>query len=108
PGQGQHLGEWAARQPAAQGVRLIAVLDDECDPRDFEDCMWTLLNNMDPERDAQIISDPAGVGPLFAIDATPKLRSEGFDRDWPEKLTMPSAVKARVDELWPEISGRGV
>ncbi len=108
PGQGRHLGEWAARQPAAQGVRLIAVLDDECDPRDFEDCMWTLLNNMDPERDAQIISDPAGVGPLFAIDATPKLRSEGFDRDWPEKLTMPSAVKARVDELWPEISGRGV
>ena len=49
--QGRHLGEWAAHHAAARGVRLIAVLDHETDPRDFEDAVWTMLNNIDPERD---------------------------------------------------------
>lgn len=110
PGQGKHLGEWAARQPAARGVRIIAVLDELCDPRDFEDCIWTLLNNIDPERDVQVIDAShggphggQGGSPVFAMDATPKLPSEGFTRDWPEKLVMPSEVKRRMDELWPLI-----
>ncbi len=103
PGQGRHLGEWAARQAAARGVRLIAVVDDGCDPRDFEQVMWTLLNNIDPERDVQVIDDTFGSGPRFVMDGTPKLREEGFDRPWPEKLTTTAEVLARVDELWPRL-----
>ncbi|HLV13372.1 MAG TPA: menaquinone biosynthesis decarboxylase [Trueperaceae bacterium] len=103
PGQGRHLGEWAARQTAARGVRLIAVVDDGCDPRDFEQVMWTLLNNIDPERDVQVIDDTFGSGPRFVMDGTPKLREEGFDRPWPEKLTTTAEVLARVDELWPRL-----
>lgn len=96
-GQGRHLVEWAARQPEASGVRLIAALDHETDPTDFEDCIWTLLNNIDPERDVQIIATPEG--PVFAMDGTPKLASEGFSRDWPEKITMTDEVKRKVDAL---------
>ncbi len=103
PGQGRHLGEWAARQTAARGVRLLAVVDDGCDPRDFEQVMWTLLNNIDPERDVQVIDDTFGSGPRFVMDGTPKLREEGFDRPWPEKLTTTAEVLARVDELWPRL-----
>ena len=97
--QGRHLGEWAARQPAARGVRWIAVLDHETDPRDFEEVVWTMLNNIDPERDVQVIEDAAG-GPAFVVDATPKLPEEGFTRPWPDKITMDPAVVERVDAMW--------
>ena len=101
-GQGRHVGEWAARQAVAKGVRLIAVLDHLTDPRDFDECIWTLLNNIDPERDVQIIDDAGdGSHAVFVMDATPKLPEEGFHRGWPEKLVMPDEVKARVDEIWP-------
>jgi 4-hydroxy-3-polyprenylbenzoate decarboxylase len=99
PGQGRHLGAWAAGQPLAEGVRLIAVLDHETDPRDFEDCMWTLLNNIDPERDTCVLDKACGDGPCFVMDATPKLPEEGFDRPWPAKISMSLEVKDRVDRL---------
>jgi len=103
--QGRHLGEWAARQAAATGVRLIAVVDETCDPRDFDECIWTLLNNIDPERDVQVISDGlsghAAASACFVMDGTPKLAEEGFERSWPQKLVMSDEVKQRVDEIWP-------
>ncbi len=99
PGQGRHLGEWAARQPACRGVRLIAVVDDETDPRDFDDCIWTLLNNIDPERDVQVVRDASGRAPVYVMDGTPKLPEEGFERPWPEKIRMSADVQRRVDEL---------
>ena len=96
-GQGRHLGEWAARQPAAAGVRLIAVLDHDTDPSDFEDVMWTLLNNVDPERDLQVAEGPSG--PVWVFDATPKLAAEGFQRAWPAKITMDEEVTLRMAPL---------
>ncbi|HEX7004159.1 MAG TPA: menaquinone biosynthesis decarboxylase [Trueperaceae bacterium] len=96
--QGRHLGEWAARQNVASGVRFIAVVDDDSDPRNFDEVVWTLLNNIDPERDLQIIDDTFGVGPVWVFDGTPKLPEEGFDRPWPDKIVMSDEVKARVDE----------
>lgn len=99
-GQGAELLDWAVAQPGAtDGVRLVAVLGAEVDPRDFEECMWTLLNNIDPERDIRILNTPDG-RPVFAVDATQKLAAEGFTRDWPEKLVMDESVRQRVDEIW--------
>jgi 4-hydroxy-3-polyprenylbenzoate decarboxylase len=108
PGQGRHLGEWAARQPASRGVRLIAVLDHDTDPRDFDDCIWTLLNNIDPERDVQVLDDTFGAGPVFVMDGTPKLRDEGFAREWPNKLRMDPEVARRVQERWRAIMGESM
>jgi 4-hydroxy-3-polyprenylbenzoate decarboxylase len=106
--QGRHLGEWAARQPQAKGVRLIAVLDHETNPRDFEDCIWTLLNNIDPERDVRVIDinsiqDSLTPEAVFVMDGTPKLPEEGFSRDWPDKITMTEDVKRKVDALMPKL-----
>lgn len=96
--QGQTIGQWAVSQAQANDVRLIAVLDHETNPEDFEDCIWTLLNNIDPERDIQILSNPAGQA-VFVMDGTPKLASEGFSRDWPDKITMSPEVKGKIDQL---------
>ena len=80
-------------------MRLIAVLDDETNPQDFEDCIWTLLNNIDPERDVQILNSISG--PVFVMDGTPKLAEEGFSRAWPDKITMSEEVKRKVNEILP-------
>lgn len=96
-GQGRHVGEWAAQQKATDGVRLIAVVDETTDPRDFEDVMWTLLNNIDPERDLQVVASPHG--PVWVFDATPKIAAEGFGRPWPDKITMPDEVTERMAPL---------
>ena len=95
--QGRRLGEWAARQAQAAGVRFIATIDELTDPSDFEDCIWTLLNNIDPERDIQVIE--AAPGPIFVLDGTPKLGEEGFSRSWPEKLQMRPDVLERIEPL---------
>lgn len=100
--QGRELGAWAARQKEAKGVRLIAVLDDDTDPANFEDAMWTLLNNIDPERDVEVLA--VVDGPAFVIDATPKLKEEGFSRDWPDKITMTDEVKGKVDAIMAKLA----
>jgi len=105
PDQGRHLGEWAARQAAARGVRWIAVLDDGTDPRDFDECMWTILNNIDPERDVQVVDDAAG-GPTWVVDGTPKLAEEGFVRPWPEKIVMDPDVEEEVERRFGELLER--
>lgn len=102
PDQGRHLGEWAARQGAAEGVRWIAVLDDDTDPTDFEDVMWTTLNNIDPERDVRVADDAAG-GPTWLVDATRKVPEEGFARAWPEKITMDPEVTERVEARFADL-----
>lgn len=96
-GQGRELAAWAAGREEARGVRLIAVVDHETDPTDFEDVMWTLLNNIDPERDVRILDAPDG--PTFAVDGTPKLPEEGFTRDWPDKIVMTEEVRRKVDGI---------
>lgn len=98
-GQGRHLGEWAARQQACRGVKVIAVLDEATDPRDFDDCIWTLLNNIDPERDVQAINDAFGGAPAWVMDGTPKLAEEGFTRPWPQKIAMSEEVRQRLHGL---------
>ncbi len=101
--QGRHLGEWAARHPLSKGVRLIAVVDESVDPRDFEEVVWTLLNNIDPERDVQVIDDSFGSGARFVMDGTPKLPSEGFERGWPEKLRTTAEARAWATALWQRL-----
>ena len=96
--QGRDLGTWAISQQEAKGVRLIATVDHETNPRDFEDVIWTLLNNIDPERDIQVLMNTFGE-PVFVMDGTPKLASEGFDREWPDKITMTDDVVTKVDSL---------
>ena len=99
PVQVKLLGEWAKQQKVAEGVRLIAILDELTNTQDFEDCIWTMLNNIDPERDIQIL----GSSPCFIIDGTRKLPEEGFTRTWPEKIVMTKSIEEAVDKQWRNI-----
>ena len=94
PGQAQALAAAFAAHPAASGVRHLFITDDQTDVQNADDVWWTILNNIDPERDVMVVGD------LLAWDGTPKLPEEGFVRPWPPKIEMNADVVRRVDALW--------
>ncbi|MFC4640056.1 menaquinone biosynthesis decarboxylase [Deinococcus hohokamensis] len=97
-GQARDLAAAFARHPAAAGMRHLLICDEETDVADAGDVWWTVLNNIDPERDVTVLPTPAGA--LLAWDGARKLAEEGFVRPWPPKIVMDQAVKDRVDARW--------
>jgi 4-hydroxy-3-polyprenylbenzoate decarboxylase len=39
----------------------------------------------------------------MGIDATRKWKEEGFEREWPELITMDVETRRRVDEIWDRL-----
>ena len=99
PGQARELAQAFAAHPAARGVRHLLIADQDTDVNDAGDVWWTVLNNIDPERDVWHLPAEAGGGGL-AWDGARKLPEEGFVREWPKKIVMDEAVRRRVDALW--------
>jgi 4-hydroxy-3-polyprenylbenzoate decarboxylase len=74
------------------------------------EAVWRAFANVDPERDITFVKGPIDVldhaSPLMAfgskmgVDATRKWPDEGFTREWPDVLTMPADIKAKVDKIW--------
>ena len=98
PRQGLEIGEALAVTDAAAGIRLIGLLDELTDVNDTDDVFWTLLNNIDPERDGRVVEGPTG--PVLILDGTRKIAAEGFTRLWPDKIVMDDATVKLVDEKW--------
>lgn len=94
PNGGRAVAEALAGSAAAQGIRHLLICDEETDVNDAGDVWWTILNNIDPERDCWVL------GEMLVWDGSRKLPSEGFVREWPKKIVMDEAVRARVDALW--------
>jgi 4-hydroxy-3-polyprenylbenzoate decarboxylase len=89
--------------------KYIVVVDDDCDVHDTSAVLFRLCANTDPQRDTAFIKNPtdaldhaqtvACMGSHMGIDATRKLASEGYIRNWPELLVMSPEVKATIDAL---------
>ncbi|AFZ66773.1 menaquinone biosynthesis decarboxylase [Deinococcus peraridilitoris] len=93
-GQGREIGDLLVNSPAARGMRHLLLTDDLTDVHDLQDVWWTVLNNIDPERDVRVVKG------LLVWDATRKLREEGFTRDWPDKIVMTPEIRAKVEARW--------
>jgi len=97
----------------AMFTKVIVVVDEDVDVQNVSEVVWRALNNIDPERDVQFTMGPVdsldhasrlvNYGSKMGIDATRKWPGEGFTREWPEVLTMPGEVKARVAEMWKKL-----
>ena len=92
-------------------TKLVIVVDDDIDARDWKDVMWAMATRMDPGRDITLIEDtpidyldfasPASsLGGKAGFDATNKIVPE-TDREWGRKLRMAEDIVARVSERWP-------
>jgi 4-hydroxy-3-polyprenylbenzoate decarboxylase len=91
-------------------TKVIVVVDEDIDVRNWRDISWALATRMDPSRDLTIIdrtpidyldfaSPLPGLGGKLGIDATTKIGAE-TDREWGRVLAMAPDVVARVDEMW--------
>ena len=113
PGHARKImhGIWGLGQ--AMFSKAIVVVDDHIDPHDLHTVAWYVLNNIDPERDVEMVMGPIdvldhssrafGYGSHMGIDGTRKLAGEGFTRVWPDEITMREDVKRRIDQIWAKL-----
>ncbi|MBS1187463.1 MAG: ubiD [Burkholderiaceae bacterium] len=94
-------------------TKFIIVVDDDINPREWNDVIWALTTRVDPARDTVLVentpidyldfaSPVAGLGSKMGIDATGKWPGETA-REWGRKMAMSDAVKAKVDAIWQEL-----
>ncbi|MFI5231889.1 MAG: menaquinone biosynthesis decarboxylase [Gemmatimonadales bacterium] len=113
PGQAYKVMNAMWGQGLMSLAKVLVVVDDWVDVRNPQEAWWVALNNIDPERDARFTMGPVDVldhssraftyGSKMGLDATRKLREEGFSRNWPPLIEMDAATKTRVDEMWGKL-----
>ncbi len=100
--------------PQFNYTKLIIVVDEDINVRNWQDVAWALATRMDPSRDlANLGSTPidyldfaspeAGLGGKLGIDATNKIGTE-TRREWGKVLQMSSDVQRKVDEIWQKVA----
>jgi len=103
-------------------TKLVIVVDDDIDARDWKDVMWAVSTRMDPARDITVIdrtpidyldfaSPEPGLGGKLGLDATNKMPPE-TTREWGTKIRMSDDVIADVTRKWADYglpgSGRSI
>lgn len=94
-------------------TKVVIVVDDDIDARNWTDVVWAMSTRVDPARDTIIVestpidyldfaSPVAGLGSKLGIDATNKWPGE-VSRDWGKPITMSPTVVARIDQIWDEL-----
>lgn len=93
-------------------TKMIIIVDEFVNPHDLSMVSWKVFNNIDAKRDLVISEGPLDAldhssntrffGNRMGIDATKKLKSEGYDRDWPDDIVMSEEIKERVKARWKE------
>ena len=94
-------------------TKIIIVVDDDIDVRNWKEVIWAMTTRVDPARDMVTVentpidyldfaSPVAGLGSKLGIDATNKWPGE-TTRNWGKAIAMDAQVKARVDALWKDL-----
>jgi 4-hydroxy-3-polyprenylbenzoate decarboxylase len=94
-------------------TKIVVVVDDDVDVRDWKEVIWALTTRVDAARDVTIVdntpidyldfaSPVSGLGSKMGIDATNKWRGETA-RTWGRPIAMDAQVRKRVDELWGDL-----
>ncbi len=94
-------------------TKVVVVVDSDCDIRNPAELVWRVGTHIDAKRDIVVSEGPldvldfAGQAPAFGgklgIDATRKMREEGFTGEWPPIIAMDEEVKKKIDALWPRL-----
>lgn len=102
------LGLWSML-PQFNYTKLVIVVDDDIDARNWRDVMWAVATRADASRDLVVLADTPidvldfaspvpGLGGKLGIDATRKIGTE-TTRSWGQRLEMEKAVVERIDAL---------
>ncbi len=96
-------------------TKIIIAFDEDIDIRNQSAVMWALSTRIDPERDIQIIKNTANdtldhtsnvpsFGSKVMIDATRKGKAEGYNREWPQTISMPEDIIKEVEKKWKSLN----
>ncbi len=94
-------------------TKFVIVVDEDVNPRSWEDVIWAVTTRMDPARDTimaentpidylDFASPVAGLGSKMGLDATNKWPGETA-REWGRPIVMDQAIRERIDGLWDEL-----
>jgi 4-hydroxy-3-polyprenylbenzoate decarboxylase len=91
---------------------MIIVVDSTVNPHDISTVAWKVFNNIDAKRDLIVSEGPLDaldhasplhlLGYRLGIDATKKLASEGYEREWPDDIVMSEEIRQFVDKRWSQ------
>ncbi|WP_202318587.1 menaquinone biosynthesis decarboxylase [Archaeoglobus neptunius] len=95
-------------------TKILVVVDSDVDVHNMSEVIWAVTSRFDPSRDIVILPpsptdslDHSAYLPNLAgklgIDATRKMKDEGYSREWPEVIEMDEETRARVDKIWESI-----
>lgn len=94
-------------------TKVIIVVDASVNVHDLSAVALQVFNNIDPKRDLSFVEGPVDTlnhaapmrdfGSKVCIDATTKLKEEGYARAWPETIEMDEATQKKVDAAWDEL-----
>lgn len=97
-------------------TKAIVIVDRWVNVQNVSEVVWRIVNNVDPKRDLIIVEGPLDVlehasnipayGGKVGIDATKKLPSEGFNRKWPDDISMSEDIVKLVTDRWKEYGFR--
>jgi 4-hydroxy-3-polyprenylbenzoate decarboxylase len=92
-------------------TKAIVVVDEHVDVHDYEQVLFYVGANVDPQRDVLITEGPLDhldhapthqfYGGKLGIDATHKSPAEGA-REWPDEMNMTDEIRELVDRRWDE------
>ena len=94
-------------------TKLIVVVDEDVDIRDWKEVIWAITTRVDPTRDTTLVdntpidyldfaSPVSGLGSKMGIDATNKWPGE-TSREWGVPIAMTGEVNHRGDALWEQL-----
>jgi 4-hydroxy-3-polyprenylbenzoate decarboxylase len=94
--------------------KTVIVFDKDVDVQNVSEAAWIAGTHVDPQRDIQFTvgpmddlenaSDLPAYGSKMGIDATRKWPGEGFNREWPTRLTTTNAARRKAEELLKSIA----
>lgn len=96
-------------------TKIIVVVDSDVNVHNIGEVIWAVTTRFDPARDVVLLPpsptdalDHSAYLPNLAgklgIDATKKLKEEGYEREWAEVVEMSPEIKGKIDRIWGEIS----
>jgi len=117
PGQAKKvmMGLWGMGQLSL--TKILILVDQDVNVHDMNDVIWAVTTRADPKRDTMLIDnaptdtlDPASpllnLGSKMGIDATKKMKEEGYERPIQEEALPNESTVSLVTKKWNEYGFR--
>jgi 4-hydroxy-3-polyprenylbenzoate decarboxylase len=98
----RRIARQIVEQKLITGVKFVVFAEEKSCINDLPDIVWRAANNTDPARDCFYIRNENNEEyPVLFFDATRKTAAaDGFDRPWPNIVTMDEKTIQLVDNKW--------